>query len=397
MIVARFNIWLSNATATGGSNYIVLNNSGRTSKGHYLNSIYVYSFITPTSTRLPCVRIINGQQLPFGGLTVATPMPLYVQGDYNVQLAGGTAYASAGTHNTANTYPAAFMADAISVLSSKWNDTASAYLSGGSESSRGASNTTINAACIEGIVLSTNFTGAPAGGCYSGGVENFLRLEENWSGDTLTYNGSIAVLFPSQYATNYWQMPGAYYGVPTRNWAFDTNFLRFTRLPPLTPWLIITNPPVITTQPQSQTVVEGSNVTFSVTATGCLPLSYQWNCNGTNLDGATNALLILMNVNTNNAGSYSAIIIIPYGSVASSNAVLSVYATAAATLNGCSFSCVNGLEFQVAGVPGFNYAVQESTNLIDWVSLITNTAPFSFTDTNTANFPQQFYRTIYVP
>jgi hypothetical protein len=66
-------------------------------------------------------------------------------------------------------------------------------------------------------------------------------------------------------------------------------------------------------------------------------------------------------------------------------------------LNGCSFSCVNGLEFQVAGVPGFNYAVQESTNLIDWVSLITNTSPFIFMDTNAASFPQQFYRTLYVP
>ena len=66
-------------------------------------------------------------------------------------------------------------------------------------------------------------------------------------------------------------------------------------------------------------------------------------------------------------------------------------------LNGCSFSGVNGFQFQVAGVPGFNYAVQESTNLIDWVSLITNTAPFSFTDANAPNSLQQFYRAISVP
>jgi hypothetical protein len=51
----------------------------------------------------------------------------------------------------------------------------------------------------------------------------------------------------------------------------------------------------------------------------------------------------------------------------------------------------------VAGVPGFNYAVQASTNLIDWVSLITNTSPFTFVDTNSTNSPQQFYRTFYVP
>jgi hypothetical protein len=30
-------------------------------------------------------------------------------------------------------------------------------------------------------------------------------------------------------------MPGAYYGVPTRNWAFDTNYLIQAKLPPMTP------------------------------------------------------------------------------------------------------------------------------------------------------------------
>jgi hypothetical protein len=233
--IAKLNTWFSNTTTTGGSNYNVSNTSGTTSKGHKINGIYVYNYVPFNPAQLPCVRVVNAAQLPPAGLTIATPMPLYVKGDYNVQTATSAAYASAGTHNTANTYPAAFLADAITILSSKWNDTNSAYLSGGSYSSRGASNITVNAACVEGIVLSTNFTGAPAGGCYSGGVENFLRLEENWSGDTLCYNGSIIVLFPSQYATNYWQMPGAYYGVPTRNWAFDTNYLIQAKLPPMTP------------------------------------------------------------------------------------------------------------------------------------------------------------------
>ena len=233
--IAKLNTWFSNTTTTGGSNYNVSNSSGTTSKGHKINGIYVYNYVPFNPAKLPCVRVVNAAQLPPAGLTIATPMPLYVKGDYNVQTATSAAYASAGTHNTANTYPAAFLADAITITSSKWNDTNSAYLSGGSYNSRGASNTTVNAACVEGIVLSTNFTGAPAGGCYSGGVENFLRLEENWSGDTLCYNGSIIVLFPSQYATNYWQMPGAYYGVPTRNWAFDTNYLTQAKLPPMTP------------------------------------------------------------------------------------------------------------------------------------------------------------------
>jgi hypothetical protein len=161
--------------------------------------------------------------------------------------------------------------------------------------------------------------------------------------------------------------------------------------------LTVVFPPAITVQPASQTAVSGSNITLCVTVTGTSPFSYQWQWNSTNLDGATNATLTLDNVTLDRAGIYSVTITNLIGSITSSNAVLSVYATAAAMLNGCSFSCANGFQFQVAGVPGFNYAVQESTNLLDWVSLITNTSPFIFVDPNATNSPQQFYRTLYMP
>jgi len=131
-------------------------------------------------------------------------------------------------------------------------------------------------------------------------------------------------------------------------------------------------------------------------ADGTAPLTYQWQLNGTNLLDATNATLTLNNLTLDQAGSYSVTITNQAGSV-SSSAVLAVYATAAATLGGCLFSGDAEFYFQVAGVPGFNYTVQGSTNLIDWISLITNTAPFIFADTNAASFPQQFYRAIYEP
>ena len=57
----------------------------------------------------------------------------------------------------------------------------------------------------------------------------------------------------------------------------------------------------------------------------------------------------------------------------------------------------NQIQFDVAGVSGFNYAVQASTNMIDWVPLCTNTPPFTFTDTNAAGFQQRFYRSVYLP
>jgi glucose/arabinose dehydrogenase len=46
-------------------------------------------------------------------------------------------------------------------------------------------------------------------------------------------------------------------------------------------------PPSITTQPINQTVTEGGTGSFSVSATGSAPLTYQWQRNGTNIPGAT--------------------------------------------------------------------------------------------------------------
>ncbi|PYU20294.1 MAG: hypothetical protein DMG30_21565 [Acidobacteria bacterium] len=51
--------------------------------------------------------------------------------------------------------------------------------------------------------------------------------------------------------------------------------------------LTVNSPPAVTTQPVNQTVAAGQAASFSVTATGTAPLSYQWKKNGTNISGAT--------------------------------------------------------------------------------------------------------------
>jgi hypothetical protein len=51
--------------------------------------------------------------------------------------------------------------------------------------------------------------------------------------------------------------------------------------------------------------------------------------------------------------------------------------------------------FQVSGQTGPDYAVQVSSNLLNWQALfVTNSPamPFQFTDTNPASLPAQFYR-----
>ncbi|MCC5843274.1 MAG: immunoglobulin domain-containing protein [Verrucomicrobia bacterium] len=63
--------------------------------------------------------------------------------------------------------------------------------------------------------------------------------------------------------------------------------------------------PVITTQPQSQSVFEGANVSFSVTATGNPVPDYQWRKGGVDISGATDSTLTLTNVTFVDAGNFT--------------------------------------------------------------------------------------------
>ena len=190
-----------------------------------IRTIYVADFRTVAVGTESGVRLINGTNLPPQGLTVATASPLYVQGDYNVTAAGR------GTTNTIGTMPASFAADAITVLSTAWRDTNSAK----SLSSRVAGDTTVNAAFLTGIVATTLASD-------SGGVENFPRFLEEWTGRTLTYNGSMVGMFYSKIATGLWLGIGSTYDIynpPIRNWALDQNFSTYSKIPPATPSLAI--------------------------------------------------------------------------------------------------------------------------------------------------------------
>lgn len=83
-------------------------------------------------------------------------------------------------------------------------------------------------------------------------------------------------------------------------------------------------PPVITAQPQSQTVNAGSNVTFSVTTTGLPAPTYQWRKNGTTIAGATSSTLSLTNAQASDAATYSVVATNSLGSATSSGASLTV-------------------------------------------------------------------------
>ena len=196
-----------------------------TSAGTSIPNVPIVGVALPvTSLSRRGVKLIKGATLPAIGLTVVTPNIAYIQGDYNTSNTLGPLPAS----NTTSTYvppvdnpspvvgsytraASAVVADAVNILSNAWSDANSVQ----PIDSRVASSTTINTAIVAGNVPTTAAS-------YSGGIENFSRFHEKWSGTYLTIYGALALLFDSEQAIGLWG--SASYAPPNRRWYYDTLF-----------------------------------------------------------------------------------------------------------------------------------------------------------------------------
>jgi hypothetical protein len=85
-------------------------------------------------------------------------------------------------------------------------------------------------------------------------------------------------------------------------------------------------PPLITSTRTDWTVPDnaGSNVTFSVTATGSFPISFVWQKDGGPLPGGANSSFTIANASFGHEGDYSVIVTNPYGSITNLAGVLTV-------------------------------------------------------------------------
>ena len=95
---------------------------------------------------------------------------------------------------------------------------------------RKASDTTINAAFLAGVDESDVENNG-----YNGGLENYPRMHENWSGIDLNLLGSFVSLGEPKHVEGPWIFGGDYYTAPNRNFKFDKDFLKADGLPPLSP------------------------------------------------------------------------------------------------------------------------------------------------------------------
>jgi hypothetical protein len=210
-------------------------------------------YITDTSANWAAgnrvaVRLKNCGRMAIN--TIVTDLPVYIQGDFNTgtitsstrqptnnlawpasgsspypepavnnDSVPGTNYSSlnmpndngwtSGTPSIPNytRTPCVIVSDAVTVLSNNWSDNQSSH----SLSSRTATNTTINCSLVSGIVPT-------AGGNYSGGAENFIRLLEDWTDKRLTVVGSQIEMWPSKCATGTWGKANVYNEPSQRLW-----------------------------------------------------------------------------------------------------------------------------------------------------------------------------------
>lgn len=208
------------------------------------------------------VRLINGKTLPgkydysspvtTTGFTLASENGVYVQGDYNVNgisVTGGTSSTTsdkyypqgktdklAGTSDGQLHIPAAVVGDAVTILSNSWDDTKS-FAYPNDLSKRVATDTRVRFAMLAGDPITGRSPTDGLNGKQNGGLINFKRFLENWTGDRLNYSGSLINLYNSFNSNGRHKPNFATYNPPTRDWTFEETFKDPNRLPPGTPFV----------------------------------------------------------------------------------------------------------------------------------------------------------------
>jgi len=164
---------------------------------------------------------------------------------------------------------------------------------------------------------------------------------------------------------------------------------------------VIATPPGIVTQPAPRSVLIGQNTSFSVTASGTDPLSYQWQkvglgnlSDGGVYSGVTTSTLTLAGVSLTDAGNYLVVITNVAGSTNSAAGTLTVSPPPSLNLTPAN---ANDIQLSSTTTPGLTYIVESASNLsppVIWSPIQTNTVPGDGTllFTNSTANPNQFFR-----
>ncbi len=156
--------------------------------------------------------------------------------------------------------------------------------------------------------------------------------------------------------------------------------------------------PFVARKSGNQTIYAGTNISLSVSIIGNQPISYFWQCNGTNIDAATNAIFTLTNLPTTSSGIYQCIISNVFGAITSAPINLNVLQTIPRFSSSSLRLDGSGLSLQLNSLSGHGpVIIYASTNLTDWQPVFTNpplVGSLLFTDPTVTNLPKEFYKAI---
>ena len=106
--------------------------------------------------------------------------------------------------------------------------------------------------------------------------------------------------------------------------------------------VLTVNSPSITAHPARATVCQGAAASFTVTASGAAPLTYQWRKNAVNIPGATSSSFSIAATSAGDAAAYSVVVTNGCGSVTSADAVLALNTAPSITAQPASATVCEG-------------------------------------------------------
>jgi Tfp pilus assembly protein PilX len=231
-----------------------INSCGTTGRKNWVSGArHVLKLVDASLGNLPTTPAqVSVNNVSFwGGFTVASENPVYLQGDYNSSSADtfftGATGGQPGTDTTTPRHvPAAVIADTVTFLSDNWNDDNSTILTPTqpNPNRQAAANTYYRVATAAGKTMSFTFPSSwessnnyPTG--TDGGIGNFLRFLEDWQNgpSTMHYGGSMVEMFYNTYNTGMFKCCtySVYQPPNPRDYYFDPDFTVPQGLPPGTP------------------------------------------------------------------------------------------------------------------------------------------------------------------
>src|SRR6267142_2082377 len=155
--------------------------------------------------------------------------------------------------------------------------------------------------------------------------------------------------------------------------------------------LTVDSPPTIVTPPANQTVTAGQMATFSVTASGTAPLSYQWQKNGADINGATLASYTTAATTAqDNGAEFRVVVSNPAGSATSGMATLTVDSPPTILTPPANQKVVVGqtatFSIKASGTAPLSYKWQKNGADINGATLASYTTPAATAQDNGAQF-----------